>query len=62
MEIIFSVLIGYILGGIVVFVIPIISIILLAYFLFRPIKACIKNQAKRIKLKKLLRERLKYLP
>jgi Flp pilus assembly protein TadB len=61
--IILSVLIGYALGGLVIFLIPIMAAGFFIYILGKPaLQKYIKRQRERRKLKKLLKERLKYLP
>jgi uncharacterized protein (DUF2062 family) len=58
-----SIFIGYVLGGLVIFLVPLIAFGYLFYVLGKPaITRFIEKQRQKRKIRKLLKERLKYLP
>lgn len=61
--VILSILVGYALGGLVIFLIPIMAVAVFIYFISKPVlQKYIEKKTERRKLKKILKERLKYLP
>ncbi len=55
--------IGYALGGLVVFILPLAFVGFIAYWFGKPIVVSyLEKRRERRKLKKLLKERLRYLP
>jgi hypothetical protein len=62
-DILLAVFIGYVLGGLVVFILPLFFVGYIIYWFGKPIiRGYIERRNRRQKLKKLLKERLKYLP
>lgn len=60
---ILNVFVGYALGGLIIFLIPVMAAGFFIYILGRPVlQKYIERQRERRRLKKLLKERLKYLP
>ncbi len=55
--------VGYALGGLIIFLIPVMAAGFFIYIFGRPVlQKYIERQRERRRLKKLLKERLKYLP
>lgn len=59
---ILSVLVGYLLGGLVLVLMPVVFLGWLGYVIFKPlVESYLERRRERKKLKRLLRERLRYL-
>jgi hypothetical protein len=60
---ILSVLVGYLLGGLALVLMPLVFLIWLGYVMVKPfVKSYLERRRERKKLKRLLKERLRYLP
>lgn len=60
---ILSVLVGYLLGGLALVLMPLVFLVWLGYVMVKPfVKSYLERRRERKKLKRLLKERLRYLP